>query len=318
MLWLLTLLIVFLVLSLFFGGFHKGSKVGGSGPARPGRDPRGTGPGRPGAGLASAVPADQDTGAAHETGADPLSLLAALLALTVVSGLVDAVSYLGLGHVFTANMTGNVVVLGFAAAGAPGFSITATLTSLGVFLAGAVLGGRVASRVPGRERLLTATMMGEAVAIGAASLVAFLAGTAPGWPRFTVIAILAIAMGMRNAAVRRIGIRDLTTTVLTQTLTGLAADSRLAGGTDPRAVRRAGAVVAMLAGAACGAVLFLHVGARAAAAGRRRGEHGHRGGVLGRRGTRRPGGARIGVMSDVPTRHHTTPSPTTSRRPGWS
>ena len=46
-----------------------------------------------------------------------------LLGLTVVSGLIDAVSYLGLGHVFTANMTGNVVVLGFAAAGAPGFSV---------------------------------------------------------------------------------------------------------------------------------------------------------------------------------------------------
>jgi uncharacterized membrane protein YoaK (UPF0700 family) len=200
------------------------------------------------------VPADQDTAA------DPVSLLAALLALTVVSGLVDAVSYLGLGHVFTANMTGNVVVLGFAAAGAPGFSVSATLTSLGVFLAGAVLGGRVAGRVRERERLLTATMAGEAAAVGAAALVAFLAGTAPGWPRLTVIAILAIAMGMRNAAVRRIGIRDLTTTVLTQTLTGLAADSQLAGGTAPRAGRRAGSVVAMLAGAACGAVLFLRTG----------------------------------------------------------
>ena len=204
--------------------------------------------------------AKHDPGASHETGADSVSLLAALLALTVVSGLVDAVSYLGLGHVFTANLTGNVVVLGFAAAGAPGFSITATLTSLGVFLAGAVLGGRVAGRVRERGRLLTATMAFEAVAIGAAALVAFLAGTAPGWPRLTVIAILAMAMGMRNAAVRRIGIRDLTTTVLTQTLTGLAADSRLAGGADPRAGRRAGAVVAMLAGAACGAALFLHVG----------------------------------------------------------
>ena len=52
-----------------------------------------------------------------------LPLLYALTSLTVVSGLVDAVSYLGLGHVFTANMTGNVVLLGFATAGAPGFSV---------------------------------------------------------------------------------------------------------------------------------------------------------------------------------------------------
>lgn len=65
------------------------------------------------------------------------SLLTTLIVLTAVSGLVDAVSYLGLGHVFTANMTGNVVLLGFAAAGASGFSATACLTSLGAFLVGA-------------------------------------------------------------------------------------------------------------------------------------------------------------------------------------
>jgi uncharacterized membrane protein YoaK (UPF0700 family) len=199
------------------------------------------------------VATDQDT-------RDPVSLLATLLALTVVSGLVDAVSYLGLGHVFTANMTGNVVVLGFAAAGAPGFSISATLTSLGVFLAGAVLGGRIAGRVTGRERLLIGAMAVEATAVGVAALIAFLAGTAPVGPRLTVIAVLALAMGVRNAVVRRLSIRDLTTTVLTQTLTGLAADSRVAGGEGPRSGRRAGAVAAMLAGALAGALLFLHRG----------------------------------------------------------
>jgi len=66
----------------------------------------------------------------------PVSVVRTLVALTLVSGLVDAVCYLGLGRVFTANMTGNIVVLGFAAAGAPGFSVPATLTSLAVFLAG--------------------------------------------------------------------------------------------------------------------------------------------------------------------------------------
>jgi uncharacterized membrane protein YoaK (UPF0700 family) len=193
---------------------------------------------------------------------DPVPLLAALLVLTLVSGVVDAVSYLGLGHVFTANMTGNVVVLGFAAAGAAGFSATATLTSLGVFLVGAVVSGRLAGRIAGRAALLITTMTVEAVLLGGAALVAFSAGTtASGWPRYTVIAILALAMGMRNAAIRRLGVKDMTTTVLTQTLTGLATDSRLAGGTDTRAGRRVGAVVAMLAGAALGALMFLHVGA---------------------------------------------------------
>jgi uncharacterized membrane protein YoaK (UPF0700 family) len=102
----------------------------------------------------------------------------------------------------------------------------------------------------------------EAALVGAAALVAFLAGTvASGWPRYAVIAILALAMGMRNAAVRRLAIKDMTTTVLTQTLTGLATDSSLAGGSNPRAGRRIGAVVAMLVGAFAGAAMFLHVNA---------------------------------------------------------
>jgi uncharacterized membrane protein YoaK (UPF0700 family) len=191
----------------------------------------------------------------QDTARDPASILAALLLLTVVSGLVDAVSYLSLGHVFTANMTGNVVVLGFAAAGTPGFSMSATVTSLGVFLIGAGVAGRVIRRVAGRGRLLITTMAAEAALVGAAALIAFLAGTAPGWRQLTVIAVLALAMGMRNASVRRIGIRDLTTTTLTSTLTGLAADSRFAGGRDPRAGRRAGAVICLLAGALAGALL---------------------------------------------------------------
>lgn len=190
---------------------------------------------------------------------DPRSLLAALLALTAVSGLVDAVSYLGLGHVFTANMTGNVVVLGFAAAGAPGFSASATATSLGVFLAGGVLGGQLARRVPGRRRLLLAAMAAEAVAVGAAALIVFLAGLAPGWQRLSAITFLALAMGIRNAAVRRLAVKDLPTTVLTQTLTALAADSRFAGGDDIRAGRRIAAAACMLAGAVAGALIFRHV-----------------------------------------------------------
>src|SRR6266404_672700 len=73
-------------------------------------------------------------------------LAGALLVQTVATGLIDAISYLGLGHVFTANMTGNVVFLAFAVAGAPGLSIPRSAVSLGAFLAGAVAGGRLAAR----------------------------------------------------------------------------------------------------------------------------------------------------------------------------
>jgi uncharacterized membrane protein YoaK (UPF0700 family) len=193
---------------------------------------------------------------------DQMSLLRALTILTLVSGLVDAICYLGLGRVFTANMTGNIVVLGFAAAGAPGFSVSGSLTSLAFFLVGAVFAGRLSSRVESRGRLLLAAMLTEAVLVGAAAVVAVLASTvASGGDRYAVIAILAFAMGVRNAVIRHLAVRDMTTTVLTQTLTGLAADSSLAGGSNPRAGRRSAAVVAMLVGAIIGAALYLHTGA---------------------------------------------------------
>jgi uncharacterized membrane protein YoaK (UPF0700 family) len=84
---------------------------------------------------------------------------------------------------------------------------------------------------------------------------------AVGWGRYTAIATLAFAMGVRNSVIRRLAIPDMTTTVLTLTLTGLAADSNLAGGSNPRAGRRGAAVLAMLVGAFVGAELFLHCGA---------------------------------------------------------
>jgi hypothetical protein len=72
----------------------------------------------------------------------PRPLVVTPAALTVVSGFVDAVSFLGLGQVFTANTTGNVGLSGFAAADANGFSVGASLCALGAFLADAVADGR--------------------------------------------------------------------------------------------------------------------------------------------------------------------------------
>jgi uncharacterized membrane protein YoaK (UPF0700 family) len=187
------------------------------------------------------------------------SLLRTLVVLTLISGLVDAVSYLGLGHVFTANMTGNVVILGFAAAGAAGFSALASLASLGSFLLGAVCAGRIATVIHDRGRLLLLAMTAEAGFVAAAAAIAFSASRiSAGWPRYSVIAVLAFGMGIRNATVRRIAVPDMTTTVLTMTLTGLAADSSLAGGTNQGAGRRTASVAAMLAGAVAGAAMYLH------------------------------------------------------------
>ncbi len=192
---------------------------------------------------------------------DERALLQIMVALTLFSGLIDAVCYLGLGRVFTANMTGNVVVIGFAVAGAPGFSISASLTSLAVFLVGALSGGRISRHIQRRSRILVTAVALEAVFIGAAAIVAATAPTvATGWARYVTISILAFAMGIRNSVVRRLAVPEMNTTVLTMTLTGLAADSRLGGGTNARMGRRTSAVLAMFIGALVGAALYLHRG----------------------------------------------------------
>ena len=186
----------------------------------------------------------------------PLSLT--LLALTFSTGTVDAVSYLGLGHVFTANMTGNVVLLGFGIARAGGLPIVAPIVSLAAFLFGSGVGGAMARRLADRHRTHVASALGvETVLLLCATVVAAAAHPHPGtFAGDATIAFMAAAMGVRNATVRRLAVPDLTTTVLTMTLTALAADSTLAGGTGKGTLRRTSAVVAMLAGAVAGALML--------------------------------------------------------------
>jgi uncharacterized membrane protein YoaK (UPF0700 family) len=190
--------------------------------------------------------------------ADPLPWV--LIVLTVTTGLVDAVSVLGLGRVFTANMTGNVVFLGFAAVGAPGFSVARVGVALSGFVVGAMLGGRlgVAMASVARRRWLLTVAVVEAGLFFVATWVAI------GYDRVTLtpvptlyvlIILTAVAMGLRTATVRRLAVPDLTTTVLTMTLTSLAADAALTGGRTTRLGWRLAAVLAIFAGSAVGAVL---------------------------------------------------------------
>jgi uncharacterized membrane protein YoaK (UPF0700 family) len=190
-----------------------------------------------------------------------------LLGLTFVTGLVDAFSYLLLGHVFVANMTGNVVFLGFALAGAPDFSIPASLIAIAAFLGGALAGGRLGSTMgQQRSRFLAIAILIKLGLVGAALVISAIAMVDAGLVQYGLIALLALAMGLQNATARALAVPDLTTTVLTLTLTGLAADSTPAGGTNPRWARRLLATAAMLLGAAVGAFLVLHVGVAAALA----------------------------------------------------
>lgn len=183
-----------------------------------------------------------------------------LVSMTLVTGLVDAFSYLVLGHVFVANMTGNVVFLGFALAGAPGFSIAASLVAMAAFALGAVIGGRIGARHRDhRARLHSSAGAVQAGFLAVAVVLAVAGGAVPaGGYRYALIAALGIAMGVQNASARAIAVPDLTTTVLTLTMTGIAADSTLAGGQGSRAGRRLVPIATMLAGALIGAVLVLH------------------------------------------------------------
>jgi uncharacterized membrane protein YoaK (UPF0700 family) len=181
-----------------------------------------------------------------------------LLALTFTTGLIDAVSYLGIGHVFTANMTGNIVLLGFGIAGSGGLPVIAPLVSLAAFMLGAGAGGVLAKRVANRPRThLTVALAIETALMLVATSFAALADIHPNAVSGDIlIAVLALAMGVRNATVRKIAVPDLTTTVLTMTLTGLAADAPLFGGSGKGSARRTAAVTALLIGALAGALLL--------------------------------------------------------------
>jgi len=188
----------------------------------------------------------------------------ALIALTFSTGLIDAVSFISLGHVFTANMTGNIVLLGFAVGGATGLSAARSGVSLLAFMAGALFGGMINVRHSGwtQMRLLKRAIVIEAVLLLMATIFAGSAGTKTEIsPSLTygLIILLALAMGARNAVVRKLAVPDLTTTVLTLTVTGIASDSSLAGGANPRWKSRVTAVITMFAGAAAGA-MFLRYG----------------------------------------------------------
>jgi len=155
-----------------------------------------------------------------------------------------------------ANMTGNIVFIGLALAGAPGFSLVGSLVALLVFLLGAAAGGWVIGRrADDRARLVRDVVAAQVLLLVVGAVVWALAGDAASTG---VVALTAFALGMQNAVARRLAVPDLTTTVLTMTLTGIAADLRRRDWAT--LLRRVVAVLAMLIGALGGALLVLHAG----------------------------------------------------------
>jgi uncharacterized membrane protein YoaK (UPF0700 family) len=240
------------------------------------------------AGTTQPAPGARQHGLLRSLAADPAygPLPGLLIALTVLTGVVDAVSILALGRVFVANMTGNVVFAAFAVVGAPGFSLSASLFALAGFLAGAYLGGALVARHSRDRGLLLRAGCALELGLAAVALAVAAGSGGPGAGHGTLAisggafsttvtdalaALLAVALGAQNAVARKLAVPDLTTTVLTMTLTGVGADLRAVLGRDHR-VRGAGraagrtalgrrllAVAAMVAGAAAGASLALRV-----------------------------------------------------------
>ncbi|HTD34304.1 MAG TPA: YoaK family protein [Candidatus Elarobacter sp.] len=201
------------------------------------------------------IPPPREGGFRAELAAIPLTFIV----LTTASGMVDAVTFLTMGHVFVANMTGNVVFLGFAAAGDRDISAAGSLAALAAFVLGSFAGGALTVGSSRAERLmLRATSINLVLALGALAVVAMLGIAVDSPGAFAAIVLLAIAMGIQSAVARTIAVPDFTTTVLTMTITGLAAD--LARGVSPKTLRRLLSVAAMFAGAAVGAVLVLRLG----------------------------------------------------------
>ncbi|MFD7624831.1 YoaK family protein [Streptomyces sp. NPDC059851] len=178
-----------------------------------------------------------------------------LVGLTFVSGLVDAVGFVGFDRVFVANMTGNVALLGFALAGDRQLSAAASLMALAAFAAGAATAGRMRRDRP------AARLFGPLVAVQAVLVAGALAVSSAGAGPLPSVGLLALAMGVQNAVVHRLALPDLTTTVVTRTLTGLAADRW-----GPAARRRLVSLGALFCGALSGGLLTLRHGPWAALA----------------------------------------------------
>lgn len=152
---------------------------------------------------------------------------AQVLLLTWVAGTIDAIGYLALGHVFTANMTGNAVLLGIAVGQGQGLAATRSLVALACFVMGVALGAMLAHR-SGTEASLRRAFLGpvlvEAVVLAAFALVFHLPSISRNQTTiYILIALSAVAMGIQSAAVRRLKLPGIATTVITVTITSLVA-----------------------------------------------------------------------------------------------
>lgn len=182
--------------------------------------------------------------------------LSLMLVLTFATGVVDAGGFLGFDTVFLGNMTGNVLILGMGAAGADGLPVF----SLALALVAFIVGAGIASLFLRSGRRGWSPRMTAVLAVSA-SLVAGTAVLVCAEPKAHVSAMFAVgmtagAMGLQAAAARNIGVADVTTVVVTSTITAWAIDMFARPGRATILNRRLAAIVAILLGALVGALLI--------------------------------------------------------------
>ncbi|NUK00088.1 YoaK family protein [Streptomyces lunaelactis] len=194
-----------------------------------------------------------------------LDLTSVMAVLTLATGMVEAVSLLALGPVFTAMQTGNVLFLGFALIGEGGVSAVATSLSLGAFVVGNIVGARLESVMDAHgRRWFDIALFTEAALLAVAGFTAWGLDMADGPPsarHVVTTAVVALAMGMRNVTAMRAKVPDMTTTVATRTITALVSGSPLGhdaamGYGSGASGRRSIGVLTLFAGGILGAWLL--------------------------------------------------------------
>ncbi|MEU5988463.1 YoaK family protein [Spirillospora sp. NPDC047418] len=213
-------------------------------------------------------PAAAATAAAGARPGGPLRLRAALLVLlTFGSGTTDIVGFLGMEKVFTANMTGNIVLFGLAAGEANGADLARCGAATLAFAVGLLAGFRIAGRHdPGRVWPPRITAVLAAVL---ALQTAFLAGWTltdaepRGGELLVLIALSSTAMGAQTAAARSLAADGITTTFVTGTLTSMMGG--LAVGQGGAAGLRTAVILSLAAGAAVAGALMTSAPVLAAA-----------------------------------------------------
>ena len=188
-----------------------------------------------------------------------VSPISALYQITGVCGFVDAACFLSMGGVFAEIMTGNLLFLCFAiGTGQPILGVTKYLLVIAAFLLGALAGGRLLRGPLAEQRIGFAVEW--AFLVIALALTAILQPREAGLERDVVTSLLAFAMGMQNALVRRHGVPDLATNVMTLTATALVSDSAVAGGHNKNWRRRSVSIAIFLVSGTAGAALTTWLG----------------------------------------------------------